>query len=143
LALDSVKDRQAIAILHEPQRFDIRDSHILDPSMYYWREESPSNPQQGLHLVAIVLSRPQAEAALGIWGSVKAEALIERTRMSVLIICGAGEECAPEDVPRDVVTKKVKNPEGFSARTGIRVFPFSLIMASGGNVLAAGPVIRA
>ncbi len=34
---------------------------------------------------------------------------------------------------------RVKNPEEFSTRTGIRVLPFSLILAGGDNVLAAGP----
>ena len=42
-------------------------------------------------------------------------------------------------VAGDFAFHHVKNPEQFSLRTGIRIVPFSLVIARGGSVLAAGP----
>lgn len=138
LVRDSVKDRQAIAVLRVPKTFEIRGTHILDPAMYDTQEGSAEKSEQGLQLVSIVSGRAEAEAVLRVWDSVKAESLIRRAGMSVLL-SGVGEERALETMPANVAVNRVKNPEEFWNRTGIRVLPFSLVIAGGDNVLAAGP----
>jgi hypothetical protein len=55
------------------------------------------------------------------------------------LLCGLDQEGALYTTAADVAVKRVKNPEEFWNRTGIRVLPFSLIIAGGDNVLAAGP----
>lgn len=69
---------------------------------------------------------------------VKAESLVRRAGMSALV-SGVGDERALETMPASVAVNYVKNPEEFSTRTGIRVLPFSLIIAGRDHVLAAGP----
>jgi len=138
LVRDSVKERQTIAVLRVPKTFAIRGSHILDPAMYDTPQGSAEKSAKRLQLVAIVAGRPDAEAVLRVWESVKAESVIRRAEMSVLL-SALGEERALETLPADVAVNRVKNPEEFSTRTGIRVLPFSLIIAGGDSVLAAGP----
>jgi hypothetical protein len=135
---DSLKGRQAIAVLRVPQTFEIRNSQILDSAMYYRKEGAPDKPKQGLQLVAVLSGRAEADAVLGLWHSLRGESLIRRAGMSVLL-CGVGEERVLDTMTRDVTVNQVRNPEDFSTRTGIRVLPFSLVIAGGDNVLAAGP----
>lgn len=138
LVRDSVKNRQAIAVLRVPTRFQIHGSQILDPAMYYTQEGSAEKSEKGVRLVSIVLGRPDAEAVLRVWDSVKAESFTRRAGMSVLL-SGVAEDLALQTMPADVAVNRVKNPEQFSTRTGIRVLPFSLIIAGRDNVVAAGP----
>lgn len=138
LVRDSVKGRETIAVLRIPKTFEIRGTDILDPSMYYRQEGAVERSEKGLQLVSAVSSLAEAEAVLRVWDSVKAESLIRRAGMSVLL-SGVGEDLALETMSADVAVNRVKNPEEFSTRTGIRVLPFSLVIAGGDNVLAAGP----
>jgi hypothetical protein len=138
LVRDSVKGRQAIAVLRVPKTFEIRGTHILDPAMYYTPVGAAAKSEKALQLVSIVAGRAQAEAVLRVWDSVKAESLIRRAGMGVLL-SGVAEDLALETMPADVTVNRVKDPEEFSTRTGIRVLPFTLIIAGGDNVLAAGP----
>lgn len=138
LVRESVKGRQAIAVLRVPTTFEIRGTQILDPAMYDTHQEAIPAADKPVQLVSIVSGRADAEAVLRVWNSVKAEPLIGRSGMSVLV-SGVGEERAMEAMPADVRVNRVRNPEEFSTRTGIRVLPFSLIIADGDHVLAVGP----
>ena len=137
LIRDSFKSRQAIAVLRVPAAFEIRSSRILDPAMYD-RHGSAEGGEEGLRLVSIVSSRGQADAVLRLWESVKAEPLIRQVGMSVFL-SGIGEPLTHGNILGDVAVSSVKDPEEFSTRTGIRVLPFSLVVAGGDTVLAAGP----
>lgn len=138
LVRDSVREREAIALLRVPRTFEIRATQILDPAMYDTQQEATRTSDLGVQLVSIVSGRAEAEAVLRVWDSVKEEPLVGRAGMSVLL-SGVEDERALEAMPADVAVTRIRDPEEFSTRTGIRVLPFSLIIANGEHVLAAGP----
>lgn len=137
LAQDSGRRRQAVAALRVPKVFEIRGTRILDPAMYLIQKASAGRSAQGLQLVAVVASQAQAHAAIGVWNSVGAEPLSLRASMTFLLVEVGGQH-VPEAIPAGVSVSRVKDAGEFSARTGIRTLPFSLIIAGSDHVLAAG-----
>lgn len=137
LVLDSSKSREAIAILRTPKAFELRGTNILDATMYDIEQGPVGESNKGVQLVAIVSRQEDVDSVLGVWDAVKDESLLRRAGVSALL-CRVGEQRAAKPTPSDVAVSRVRNPEDFSIRTGIRVLPFTLIIASGGHVLAAG-----
>jgi hypothetical protein len=88
-------------------------------------------------LVAVVSSRERAEVALRAWAAVREEPIVRQSGMQI-VLCSFGEDHLLERTPADVVVTRVRNSDEFSTRTGIRFLPFSLIIARGHSVLAAG-----
>lgn len=138
LVRDSNKKRQAIAYFHATDSLEISRSHILDPVMYQAQEGEVERSKRELQLVVVVSRREEAEATLRVWDSVKTEPLVRRAATSVLVT-GVGEARLLDERPADVTLNRVRSPEVFAIRTGIRVIPFSLMLAGGGTVIAAGP----
>jgi hypothetical protein len=89
-------------------------------------------------LVSIVSRQEEAEAVLRVWDALKTDPVVRRAVTTVLL-SGVGGERLLDAVPADVAVNRVKSPEMFAIRTGIRVLPFSLVMVGGDTVLAAGP----
>lgn len=88
-------------------------------------------------MVSVVPDQADAQEVLRVWDSVRTDPRVARVglslRIGMITVAGAQEAMPAASVPR------ISDPEQFSARTGIRVLPFSLILAEGKNVLAAGP----
>jgi hypothetical protein len=137
LIRESLEGRKAIAAARAPFKFAIRNTRILDATMYD-TQQGASDESRRLLLVSVVASPGEAGAALRLWNSIKGDPLLGQTAMS-LVVLGAGPTRTVATVPPDVVVRFPKNPEEFSTRTGIRVLPFSLIIANEDHVLVAGP----
>jgi hypothetical protein len=55
-----------------------------------------------------------------------------------VVLSPVGEGFGSAVIADDVAVRPVTDPEVFSARAGIRVLPFTLIMANGGQAVAVG-----
>lgn len=136
LVSDSWEARETNALLRQPKAFEIRETEILKANIYSTAAQTES--PQSLQLVSIVSRQSEADSVFHVWELAKAHAVVRRTGMTVFV-SGIAEDLTVRTTSSDLTVARVKDPEDFSTRTGIRVAPFSLIIAADGHVLAAGP----
>ena len=136
---DSVQERQTIAVLRAPKTFKVDDSHILhsvsDPVT---GGTSIAEPQRAVELVAVVARATDVVKILEVWRSAIADPIIRSAGMG-LHVTAVGEVDALASVPTGTAVGRALNAEEFSVKTGIRVLPFSVVIANRKTVLAAGP----
>jgi len=120
--------------------FDVRGAEIVNAAMFETGRHATAQPRAELRLVSVVTSSAEADAALAVWETVRAEALVQRTGMAIHV--SAIGDILATPLPPEVTVCRVKDLVAFTTRTGIRVFPFALIMADDDHISSAGQDFR-
>lgn len=134
---EAANERRAVSALREPHGSEVLGSELLSALLYDPTDAISARTEGGLSLVVPVSRRSEGEATFDLWERLRSEAGVRRAGLRLVLVevtPGAGP---PVDA-REVAIVRVREPETFSMRTGIRAVPFTVIITDEGHVLAAG-----
>lgn len=139
LARDSWRVRTSVESLKLTGLEDaaIRDTRILNGESYELFKEVSASADSSLQLIAVVMGQEQYDNVVWLWDSIQTSPRVSGAGMTARAVTVGGEIIEPR-VWSSVSVSGIENVEAFAIRTGIRVVPFTLVIA-GASIVAAGP----